>query len=147
VTTAILHGDARVARLAEVRAFVRETARAGGVDEIVIADLVQAVDEWVTNVAVHGYRGEGGPLTVEIDRDAARIVVRVRDGAPAFDPADAPRFDPTVPLERRAPGGMGIHLIRDITQRFTHRLLTGGGNEVTMTMALDRTEETREHDR
>jgi serine/threonine-protein kinase RsbW len=147
MTAAVLDTEARVSRLAEVRAFVREAARRLGGDETQVADLVQAVDEWVTNVAVHGYGGDGGPLEVEIERDASGLVVRVRDAAPSFDPADAPAFDRTVPLEQRRPGGMGVHLIREITDRFTHRLLTGGGNEVTMHLAIGHREEPREHDR
>jgi len=147
VPAAVLDIEARVERLADVRAFVREAARRLGADETRVGDLVQAVDEWAANVARHGYGGNGGPLAVEIDRDAGDLVVRIRDAAPPFDPADAPAFDRSVPLEHRRPGGMGIHLIREITDRFTHRLLTGGGNEVTMYLALGPTEETREHDR
>jgi serine/threonine-protein kinase RsbW len=136
---AVLDIDARVERLAEVRAFVRRTGRASGASEEQVADLVQAVDEWATNVAVHGYRGAGGPLRLEIAGDRDRLVVRIRDAAPAFDPADAPPFDPAVPLEQRRLGGMGIHLIRQIADRFTHRLLTDGGNEVTMHLNKERT--------
>jgi serine/threonine-protein kinase RsbW len=129
--------EADVARLAEVRAFVREAAPGLGADQTAVDDLVQAVDEWVTNVVRHGYRGGTGPVEVELARDPDGIVVRIRDRAPAFDPATAPAFDPSVPLERRRPGGMGIHLIREIMDRFVRRPLPGGGNEVTMHRALD----------
>ncbi|MEW6224250.1 MAG: ATP-binding protein [Chloroflexota bacterium] len=128
-----------VAELASVRAFVRRSAAALGAGETLAGEIVQAVDEWVTNVALHGYRGGGGPVEVELSRDEAGIVVRIRDHAPVFDPADAPPFDPSVPLERRRPGGMGIHLILEITDRFTHRTIPGGGNEVTMHLATDST--------
>ena len=128
-----------VAELAGVRAFVRRSATALGADEAAVGDIVQAVDEWVTNVAVHGYRGVGGPVEVELARDEAGIVVRIRDRAPVFDPATAPAFDPSVPLERRPPGGMGIHLINAITDHFTHRPLPDTGNEVTMHLAIDST--------
>lgn len=128
-----------VAELAGVRAFVRRSAAALGADGAATEDIVQAVDEWVTNVALHGYRGAGGPVEVELARDEAGIVVRIRDHAPVFDPAAAPPFDPSMPLERRRPGGMGIHLVREITDRFTHRPLPGGGNEVTMHLATDST--------
>jgi anti-sigma regulatory factor (Ser/Thr protein kinase) len=133
----VLRCGGDVAELAGVRAFVRRSAATLGADEAATDDIVQAVDEWVTNVALHGYRGAGGPVEVELARDEAGIVVRVRDRAPAFDPAGAPAFDPAVPLERRRPGGMGIHLIREVTDQFVHRALPRGGNEVTMHMALD----------
>ena len=127
--------EAGLDRLEDVRRFVRETAPGLGADEPAVQDLVQAVDEWVTNVIVHGYRGEGGPIEVELLRSGDEIVARVRDAAPAFDPATAPAFDPDLPLERRPVGKMGIHLIRELCDRFEHRVPVGGGNETAMIRA------------
>ena len=130
-----LHLDCDPAHLARVRAFVRAEAAALGADDEAVCDLVQAVDEWVTNVGRHGYRGSRGPVEIEIDRDGAEIVVNVRDRAPVFDPADAPPFDPSVPLDRRRPGGMGIYLMRALMGSIGHRRRDGGGNEVTLRRA------------
>ena len=127
-----LRVPADLTRLAEVRAFVRAGVLGLGADDEAVADLVQAVDEWVTNVVVHGYREGHGPLEVDLDRDGPAIVVRIRDRGPAFDPRDAPPFDPSLPLERRRPGGMGIHLMRESTDSIEHRLRPGGGNELIL---------------
>jgi serine/threonine-protein kinase RsbW len=129
---AVLRIDAEVHRLKDVRSFVRGQARAQGADEASIADLVQAVDEWVTNVIVHGYRGESGPIEIEVVPEGAEVVVHIRDQAPAFDPATAPPFDPNLPLERRPAGKMGIHLIRELCDRFEYRVAVGGGNELKL---------------
>lgn len=122
--------------LAEVRAHVRSTVATLGADARASSALVQAVDEWVTNVAVHGYSGEPGPVELTIRRDDEDIVVVLRDEAPAYDPATAPPFDRDVPLEQRRFGGMGIALINDLCTSFEHRTLSGQppnvGNEVTM---------------
>ncbi len=118
--------------LAEVRAFVRSTVSGLGADKSTAIALVQSVDEWVTNVVVHGYRGPG-PVEVTIRREGADILVRVGDQAPAYDPATARPFDPAVPLDQRPFGGMGIALIKDLCTVFEHRsLLPAAGNEVTM---------------
>ena len=114
---------------------MRTEAAALGADDEAVCDLVQAVDEWVTNVGRHGYGGGRGPVEIEIGRDGAEIVVQVRDRAPVFDPADAPPFDPSVPLDRRRPGGMGIYLMRDLMGSVEHRRRDGGGNEVTLRRA------------
>jgi len=127
--------EADVDRLRDVRAFVRDTGRGLGADEQAIQDLVQAVDEWVTNVIVHGYRGAAGPIEIELQRADDEIVARVRDAAPAFDPATAPAFDPELPLEERPFGKMGIHLIRQLCDRFEHRVRVGGGNEIAIAKA------------
>jgi serine/threonine-protein kinase RsbW len=132
VTPTSIHVEAALERLADVRAHVRAAARELGADEPAVADLVQAVDEWVTNVTVHGYRGAAGPIDVEVERNGVEIKVRIRDAAPVFDPATAPTFDPTVPLEQRPFGKMGIALIRGLCTTFDHRALPDGGNEVTI---------------
>jgi anti-sigma regulatory factor (Ser/Thr protein kinase) len=129
---ATLRIEAGLERLKDVRRFVREVTPGLGADEATVRDLVQAVDEWVTNVIVHGYRGEGGPIEVELRRSGDEIVARVRDAAPAFDPGTAPAFDPDLPLQERPAGKMGIHLIRELCDRFEHRLPVGGGNEIAI---------------
>lgn len=130
-TQSSLHVTASLEILAEVRAFVRSTSRALGADRRTVGALVQSVDEWVTNVVVHGYDGASGPVDVEVRGAGADIVVVVRDTAPPFDPATAPAFDRDVPLEQRPFGGMGLALIRDLCAVFEHHALPAGGNEVT----------------
>jgi len=131
-SSATLRLEADLGRLSEVRRFVREIAPNLGADETTVRDLVQIVDEWVTNVIRHGYRGAGGPIEVELMRSDRDIEVHIRDAAPLFDPGTAPAFDPDLPLERRPLGGMGIHLIRGLSDRFEHRARSGGGNEIAI---------------
>src|SRR5215212_2495057 len=75
---------------AEVRALVRSTATAAGADEETTSDLIQAVDELVCNVIVHGYAGRQGSIDVAVGRSGDRLVVRIRDDAPPFDPRSRP---------------------------------------------------------
>jgi serine/threonine-protein kinase RsbW len=116
--------------LARVRAFVRSAVRDLGADTRTVSALVQCVDEWVTNVVVHGYLGEPGPVEVQVRGVDADVLIEVRDAAPVFDPATAPPFDRDVPLTQRPFGGMGIALIRDLCESFEHRALPQLGNEV-----------------
>jgi anti-sigma regulatory factor (Ser/Thr protein kinase) len=122
-----------------VRAHIRSVVGRLGADSTAVSGLVQAVDEWVTNVTVHGYGGVPGPVYIDVWRDGPDITVRIRDHAPVFDPATAPAFDSTVPLERRPFGGMGIALIRELSAAFDHRALPDGGNEVTITRSAHTT--------
>jgi serine/threonine-protein kinase RsbW len=128
--------DADVASLAHVRRHMRRRLAVLGADDPCVHDLVQAVDEWVTNVIRHGYRGERGPVTVAVERVGDDAVVTIRDAAPDFDPATAPPFDPSSPIASRRPGGMGIHLMHELTDGMVHRALPGGGNELTIRRAL-----------
>ena len=126
--------QAGVADLATIRAFIREATRHDGADEEAVGDLVQAVDELVINVIEHGYgHGATGPVEVTVERPAdGQLVIRIVDAAPPFDPTLHPEPDLTLPLERRPLGGMGVHLARTLTDGMRHRILPGGGNEVTL---------------
>ena len=127
----LLQVPAEVGQLAAVRRFVREQARQLGADESGIHDVVQAVDESVTNAIVHGYHGSAGVIEVEVDRRGSALIVRLRDEAPPFDPTGLPDPDTGLPLERRQPGGLGVYLARELTDDMTYRQ-TGKGNELTL---------------
>ena len=129
--------EAGVDHLADVRAFVRvQSGGRAGADVETTADLVQAVDELVCNVIEHGYAGQPGRIEVAFVPTADTLAFRIRDGAPPFDPRSVPEPPLDLPLARRRLGGMGVHLARDLTDGFDHRILPTGGNEVTVRKRL-----------
>ena len=123
--------EADVGQLATIRSFVREQARRAGADPRAVPDIVQAVDESVTNVIVHGYRGGAGAVDVEVEAVGRSLVVRLRDQAPAFDPTGWPDPDTSVSLEQWPQGGMGVFLSRELADKVTYRR-TPDGNELTI---------------
>jgi serine/threonine-protein kinase RsbW len=127
----VLRIPATVTDLAAVRQFIRRQARQAGVDPQVVPDIVQAVDESVTNAIVHGYRGRAGTVEVEVDRSGGSLVVRLRDQAPPFDPTLLPAPDVNAPLEKRPLGGMGVFLTRELMDAVTYQQ-TKDGNELTL---------------
>ena len=129
---------AELGRIAEVRAAVREVAVGCDAPEECENDLVQAVDEAVTNTIVHGYHGADGWLDVTAERVDDHIVITLEDEAPTFDPTTVAEPDLQTDPARRRPGGMGIHLIRLATDSMTHRPRPGGGNILTLTRRLAR---------
>jgi serine/threonine-protein kinase RsbW len=120
-----------VDELAAVRRFVRDTAVSAGVGRPEIDDMVQAVDETVTNVIVHGYRGAPGFVDLEIEAEDGALVVRVRDEAPQFDPTTLQAPDTSLPLDQRPFHGMGVFLTRELSDEVSYRY-TEGGNELTI---------------
>lgn len=129
---------AELDRLAEIRAVVRDVARDCGASADCIDDLVQAVDEAVTNIIVHGYGGSTGTIELTAELVSDDIVITLADTAPAFDPTTVPPPDLTVPPAQRRPGGMGVHLMRLATDSLMHRPRPGGGNILTITRARAR---------
>ena len=130
--SATLRIAAEFQHLAAVRRFVLEEAERLGAGRAAISDMIQAVDESVTNVMKHGYEGQPGTIEIEVGREGDDLMVRVRDYAPPFDPTTYPSPDLTLPLERRPFGGLGIHLSRECTDAVVYRLAPDGANELTL---------------
>lgn len=127
----VLRVPADVEQLAAVRAFIREQAALAGADPAAIPDIVQAVDESVTNAIEHGYAGRDGDVEVAVDQQGRSLIVRLRDRAAPFDPTLVPDPDTTLPLDQRPLGGMGVFLTRALTDAVKYRR-TKEGNELTL---------------
>jgi serine/threonine-protein kinase RsbW len=135
----ILRTAAEPANLSLVRRFVAEQATELGADPDIAYDMVQAVDESVTNIIQHGYRGRDGTLEVEVGTVASSLEVRIRDQAPPFDPTRVPAPDLEVDIHRRPLGGMGVHLTRELTDEVRYGTAPGWTNELTLIRSMGHT--------
>lgn len=124
--------DAVLEDLPRIRRFVQESAGALGIASGDVPNVVLAVDEAVTNVILHSYAGHGGPVEIEVTRRLGVLVVKLRDEAQPFDPTGIPAPDLSDPVEKRGPGGLGVHLIRQVMDQLIYRRRVDGGNELTM---------------
>lgn len=118
-------------RMAAVREKVREALAARGLDPTAIEEIVLAISEACQNVMKHGYPASGaGDIVLDISRDGERLVVRITDFAPAFDPDRvAPRDLAVV-----RPGGLGIYFITELMDTAECQPGPGGvGNILEMT--------------
>jgi serine/threonine-protein kinase RsbW len=130
----VLRIQADVSQLATLRDFIRDAVGSTGASQQVVDDLVTAVDESVTNIIIHGYRGAEGTVEIGVDVADGALVVRLQDSAPPFDPTGVPDADTTLPLGQRAPGGLGIFLTRSLADGVTYQR-TARGNELTLVKA------------
>jgi serine/threonine-protein kinase RsbW len=126
---------ADLAALTAIRHFVAATGMSFGLEDEIVVDIVQAVDEAVTNIVMHGYRHNPGPVEIEMVCEAGDLIVRLSDQAPPFDPTTvpAPKFASHI---EPGPGGWGIQMMRSLTDRMSYRALAAGGNELTLVKAV-----------
>ncbi|WP_275741927.1 ATP-binding protein [Ramlibacter sp. H39-3-26] len=125
-----LHGT-----VAELPAFferLEEWADGHGVPLPLASSFGLMLDELLTNVAMHGYAGNGGPVEVRVRFDAPLSLQAVlRDRGVAFDPTALAAPDVEASLEDRGVGGLGVHFVRKLADRFVYRR-DGDVNEVTL---------------
>jgi len=119
-------------RLAQARDFLETTFNSLGVDDTIGADLTLGIDEAITNIMVHGYRGGPGSIRLEVELKGSSLHIRLEDSAPLFDPTTVVPPDLAQPLEQRPVGGMGIPLMRRTTDQLLYRVTPDGRNELTM---------------
>jgi serine/threonine-protein kinase RsbW len=134
-STATFRVTASLAALAAVRHFVAATGARFGLQEDAVVDVVQAVDEAVTNIVTHGYGQHPGPVEIEMACVSGDLIVRLSDEAPHFDPTALPATG-LAPHAGAISGGWGIRMMRTLTDRMSYRVLPAGGNELTLVKTL-----------
>jgi anti-sigma regulatory factor (Ser/Thr protein kinase) len=77
--------------------------------------MLTALDEILSNVVRHAVRDETAIIEMVLSRDGNLVQVEVVDSAGPFNPLLVPPPDTTSPLESREPGGLGIALVRALT--------------------------------
>jgi anti-sigma regulatory factor (Ser/Thr protein kinase) len=84
-------------------------------------DLNLALDEILTNVISYGY--DGGEHLINIRGAVADeiITIEVEDDGRPFDPLATPEPDLNAALDERPIGGLGIHLVRKLTDQQEYR--------------------------
>jgi sigma-B regulation protein RsbU (phosphoserine phosphatase) len=80
-----------------------------------------ALEELFTNVVKYG-RPSDAAVRIEIGRIAGGVEVSlIETDADPFDAAQAPEADTNLSLERRQPGGLGLHLTRKVVDSIEYR--------------------------
>lgn len=78
------------------------------------------LEELFTNIVKYG-RQQPDDVLIAVDREGDQLVVSVTDfDADRFDIREAAEPDVTLPVEKRTPGGLGIHLIRKMVDRIDY---------------------------
>ena len=99
----------------QVALLLEEKMELADVPMMEAARIQLAVEEAVTNVVNHGYKGrESGDVSVRVEIDGRDIRITIRDQGHAFDPTTIPPADITADLDHRNIGGLGVHLIRSV---------------------------------
>ncbi|MBQ3754061.1 MAG: ATP-binding protein [Prevotella sp.] len=102
--------------------FVAQTAEKAGIVGREAKRLRLAVEEAVANVINYG---QATVITLRAATDAGRLVLTIDDDGQPFDPTQDSPTDLTVPADERPPGGLGIILLHQMTDRLSYQRLDG----------------------
>lgn len=116
---------ARLDIIPQIQFEIEQCMRSGSFSDEQILDMQLAVEEAITNIVLHGYAGEPGRIAVHGEADADRATIEISDRAPAYNPLSQADPDVTLGLDKRRIGGLGVFLIRRVTDDVTYRFNDG----------------------
>lgn len=113
--------------------FVVEAAEHMGFDEQAIFHCQMAADEACTNIIEHAYGNneDKGTFKLILHLEKDRLVITLLDRGRPFDPASVP--EPVIDSDpsKMKPGGLGIHLMKQLMDEVTFSF-EDNGNKLVM---------------
>lgn len=104
------------------------------IDMLVAARLNLVAEEIAANVAMHATGATYFALDVTPDGHALDIVLQ--DDGPEYDPLAREEVDTEAELEERDVGGLGVHLVRKLTQGARYERI-GGTNRLSCSLKME----------
>ena len=99
--------------LAELVAFTAAGFDLEGIDRRLLAVIDFVLEELFTNIVKYGH--SSAEIQVELRAVPGGVEVSLTaEGVDDFDVTRAPQVDTALPIEQRQPGGLGLHLIRQL---------------------------------
>ena len=101
------------AELERLSAAVEEIGRREGWPSDLVSRVNLVLEELALNIITHGYDDGRHEIELSLTSEPDAVTIRIEDAGQPFDPlSDAPEPDVDAPIEDRAVGGLGIHLVR-----------------------------------
>ena len=128
--------------LAGVMTALADFVDSAGLDAGAAQSAELALDELLSNIISYGYLDlEVHQITVEFGVIEGAMRIRLVDDGIPFNPLVAGAPDTTLPLEKRAIGGLGIHLVRNLVDDVSYQRRIGR-NVLTLVQHIDRNDGT-----
>jgi serine/threonine-protein kinase RsbW len=103
----------RYESLEKIASFVRLEAESTELTHSDVFAVETAVDEAVSNIIEHAYKGEGvGQITCTCQTDPEGITIILEDCGSPFDPSMIPTPNLDAPLMERDEHGLGVFMMR-----------------------------------
>jgi len=128
-----LHFCSSPAHLPVIRAAVERMCDLLGMDSEATGGVVLSVDEAMTNIIKHAYKGDSGqPIDIVMtpvgQPDPNALEICLSDRGQYVDPSQIKSRD----LDDVRPGGLGVHIIVKCMDEVTYAPRDGGGTVLTM---------------
>lgn len=123
----------RIDELESIFAFVREFQQKARVEDKKVRVIDFTLEELFTNMVKHNSKGESD-IRIALSKEADTVVMRLTDfDSDRFDITEVPPPDVDAPIEERRPGGLGLHLVKQLNSKVEY-CYEGRESQITVTM-------------
>ncbi len=117
----------------QIEAWIRSFAEAAHLSPAARNAFDIALVEWLTNVISYAYDdAQEHWIAVRFLNSPGQARAEIEDDGREFNPLTLPPVDTAAPLEQRAIGGLGVHMVRQLMDSVEYRRVAGR-NILTMT--------------
>ncbi len=131
--TGELRVKSKTENLSEIRDFVSGNARAAGILEATVENIILAVDEACTNIIKHAYKlSPEGEIIIKINYDNEKFTVTIIDYGKSFEPDRVPLPDLQKYYREHRVGGLGMYLMKSLMDNVVYISVPGVYNQVLL---------------
>jgi len=121
--------------LADIHEYLEEFVSATSLDVKQAYTLNLAAEEIFTNMVKYGL-GSVNDIRVKLGKSEKEVSLRMIDsGVSKFDISSVKKVDPNRPVNSIKPGGLGLHLVQNMADKFQYDYIDGSA-VFTVTIAL-----------
>lgn len=122
-----------VAEVKRMQTFLFSVCSELNIDDATYRSINLALEEAVVNVINYAYpKGKRGHVEISSRVEGNRLLLTIKDSGAPFDPTQAAEADTTTDLRRRAIGGLGIYLVRNLMDDMKYERTDDGYNMLTL---------------
>lgn len=118
--------EAKVESLPLLLKYVSDSMKGAPILPILFKRIELACEETFMNILQHGYKNAPGVVQVKVNYTPQKsIEIVFKDQAPRFNPLEFHPIDKEASLDERKVGGLGIHLMKECSDRLTYQYEKG----------------------
>lgn len=110
-----------ISSITKLNGFVDEFCEENNLSADFSMELKLAIEESVANIISYAYEEGDGEIEVTMKLQPEEVLVEIKDKGKEFDPTAVSEVDTAASLEERGIGGLGIHLLRSLTNSLSYR--------------------------
>ncbi len=136
-----LRVEATIENVRRISEFVRDIGQRLRLTEDTMFDIEIAVEEASANIVSHAYRpGQVGDILLRVETTDDVVRITLTDWGLPLDADNVGPFDVNAPVETRANGGTGLHLIHSLMDDVVRETASapGGPNVLVLSKHVER---------